>query len=77
MTEIERLRDATNRERAGLREAELRMVAEEHELEDGLREFDTDLGKTKRSIEEGLRHEHWEREPVRALAWRARSDMED
>jgi hypothetical protein len=48
-----------------------------HELEDGLRRFDEDLGETKRSIEGALRHEHWEHEPLRALAWRARSDEED
>ena len=51
------------------------MVAEEHELEDMLRRFDTDLRGTERSIEDGLRHEHWGREPVRPLAWRLRSDV--
>ena len=65
------LRDKTNRERFGLRKAEARMVAVEHELERELDVFKVSLADSEHRIEAAFRAEHSGHDPERRLSWQA------
>jgi hypothetical protein len=65
------LRDRTNRERFGLRRAEARMVAVEHELERELDVFTVSLADSEHRIEAAFRVEHSGHDPERRLSWQA------
>ena len=65
------LRDKTNRERFGLRKAEARMAAVEHELERVLDAFKVRLADSETRIEAAFRVEHLGHDPERRLSWRA------
>ena len=65
------LRNAANTERYGLRKAEARMAAMEHQLERDLETFSVSLADSEKRIEAAFRVQHSGHEPERPLSWRA------
>jgi hypothetical protein len=67
------LHDEENRAEFAIRRAELKMEAEEREMERAMRAFEEDADQAKRFIEAEWRREHWGHEPQRPPAWETRS----
>ena len=74
MTEREEqahLRDDENREEFAIRRAERELTAEEHQLEQELKDFEQAEERAKREIEEEWRKEHSGHDPERPPDWKS------
>jgi hypothetical protein len=71
-----RLRNETNAERLGMRQAVARMTAVEHELTRRLDAFSVRLADSEKQLEATFRVEHSGHDPERPLSWRAAASHE-
>ena len=71
-----RLRNETNAERLGMRQAVARMTAVEHELTRRLDAFSVTLADSEKQLEATFRVEHSGQDPERPLSWRAAESQE-